>query len=147
MKKLIALAITCLAVTACSGQSEADDAPAKQDVQGRVEIIGSTIGHGGAPAQKGAQCWQGPNEQDIVAGKEVTLEDGSGKLISIAELGAPAFTEDYQSNYEEVATCAFPFTFEDVLIEEGVYSIGLEGRGSLNFKSADLSQTVVLVIG
>lgn len=147
MKKMVALVVACLGMAACSSEAAVPEEPAKQDVQGRVQIVGSTIGHGGAPAKKGAQCWQGPNEQDIVTGKELTLKDGTGKLVGIADLGPLTFMEDYQSSHEEVATCSFPFVFEDVIIEDGIYTIDVEGRGSLNFKSADLSQIVVIAIG
>jgi len=141
MRRLVSSGLVLLAIAGCSSEPDA------QRVQGIVTVLGSTVGHGNGPALKGEQCWVGQEETDIVPGLEVRLRDGSGALISLARLGEPTFTQDHMyDSIKEVAECGLPFSFSDVAVEDGIYTVELDGRGSRNMSSSELDGLVTLAI-
>jgi hypothetical protein len=155
MKKIFTVAsiAVVLALAGCS--------PALEDVSGTITVTGAVATNLDeyGPTEPGETCWfgtDGPKYPDISAGAQVKLSNAAGEVIAISSLrngghllGWTEFgTRIYSSSDEFVEDfCSFDFTFEQIALSDGIYSIEVASRGGVLYSKEDLLDGVSLSLG
>lgn len=88
----------------------------------------------------GAPCHMDIGYDDITEGASVTVKDGAGTIIALAELKAGTAESAYD--------CVFPFSV--TVGDSNFYSIEISHRGEVNYTKAELEAqkwTIALTIG
>jgi hypothetical protein len=153
MKKIFTIAsiASLLALAGCS--------PATSDVSGSVSIPAvATNLPGYDPTEPGESCYFGIDGNpytDIAFGAQVKLRDASGAVIAISSLGTGGHllgwtefgVQIYSDNEFVEDFCNFKFTFEQIALDDGIYSIEVANRGEVLYSKDDLLNGVSLSLG